>query len=85
MSSRVQLSISCKNLINMDVGSLSDPFVVVKTRGSRDAPWQEVARTEIIANNLNPQVRTALHCCCCASINCGTSFCRNLWNKLLTT
>jgi C2 domain len=59
MSSRVQLSISCKNLINMDVGSLSDPFVVVKTRGSRDAPWQEVARTEIIANNLNPQVR---HC-----------------------
>ncbi|KAG5189453.1 Copine-domain-containing protein [Tribonema minus] len=41
----------------MDSGSqgLSDPFVVVKTRGSFGAPWSEVARTEICSNTLSPQ------------------------------
>ncbi|KAG5184337.1 hypothetical protein JKP88DRAFT_163276 [Tribonema minus] len=53
-SSQVQLSISCAGLVNMDQGSLSDPFVVLKRKEPRGGAWVEVARTEIVANNLNP-------------------------------
>mmetsp|Transcript_7303 Transcript_7303/g.10878 ORF Transcript_7303/g.10878 Transcript_7303/m.10878 type:complete len:600 (-) Transcript_7303:107-1906(-) len=55
-SSKVQLSISCENLVNMDKGNqgLSDPFVVVKARSSFDDPWVEIDRTEICSNTLNP-------------------------------
>jgi hypothetical protein len=34
---------------------LSDPFVVVKSRSIPDTPWQEIGRTEIIANTLSPR------------------------------
>jgi C2 domain len=56
LSSKVQLSISCNGLQNMDpsAAGLSDPFVVVKSRSTPDAPWQEIGRTEIIANTLSP-------------------------------
>ena len=76
--SKIQLSISCSNLPNMDKGgNLSDPFVVVKTRAARDAPWQEVGRTEVVANNLSPQVKeqrneTTLHCS--SILRCSASF-----------
>mmetsp|Transcript_26750 Transcript_26750/g.35145 ORF Transcript_26750/g.35145 Transcript_26750/m.35145 type:complete len:588 (+) Transcript_26750:60-1823(+) len=55
ISTKVQLSISCKNIADVDCGSLSDPFCVVYTRNSPSAPWTEVTRTEIIANTLNPE------------------------------
>lgn len=63
LSSQLQLSISCKQLRNMDVdnGSLSDPFVVVKTKSSPTANWVEIGRTEIIANNLNPKWVDLIH------------------------
>lgn len=56
LHSTVQLSISCKDLLNMDSGvqGLSDPFVVVKTRASFNDKWSEVARTEVCANTLSP-------------------------------
>ncbi|KAL5013366.1 hypothetical protein ScPMuIL_007636 [Solemya velum] len=50
----VELSVSCRKLIDADVFSKSDPMCVVFTwdRGVRD--WREFGRTEIIWNNLNP-------------------------------
>ena len=53
LSSRVELSIKCNNLVNMDQGGdLSDPFVVVTImNGTRE---EEIGRTEVIANTLNP-------------------------------
>lgn len=54
-TSQVELTISCKNLINADFMSKSDPYCTV----SMKEPWQdqyfEIARTEVIQDTLNPQ------------------------------
>lgn len=54
-TSQVELTISCRNLINTDVLSKSDPYCVVSMR----EPWQEqyfdIARTEVVKDSLNPQ------------------------------
>ena len=53
VSSRVQLTISCKNLVDADVFSKSDPMVVVFANNS--GQWSEIGRTETIWDNLNPE------------------------------
>uniref|UniRef100_A0A8C4NAS8 Copine-3 n=1 Tax=Eptatretus burgeri TaxID=7764 RepID=A0A8C4NAS8_EPTBU len=50
--SRVQITISCKNLLDMDVLSLSDPFCVLSTEIC--GKWMEISRTETIKDDLNP-------------------------------
>lgn len=54
-TSQVELTLSCRNLINTDTFSKSDPFAVVFMK----EPWQdqyyEIARTETIDDTLNPQ------------------------------
>lgn len=49
----VELYIKCRNLVNKDLMSLSDPLAAVYLfeRGS----WNEVGRTEKITNSLNPE------------------------------
>lgn len=71
VSSPVQISVSCKELANMDTLSKSDPFVILyvpkipwhqqKSTSPFSSPeqlpqsdWVEVARTEVIPNELNP-------------------------------
>jgi hypothetical protein len=54
-TSLVELSISGKNLRDMDVFSKSDPMCVVYTQPFGSNSWQEVLRTECIQNNLNPK------------------------------
>ncbi|XP_028392485.1 copine-3-like isoform X2 [Dendronephthya gigantea] len=49
---QVQLSISCKGLINKDTFSKSDPLAVVHLFSGNQ--WIEVGRTEQIKDNLNP-------------------------------
>ncbi|XP_056155079.1 copine-3-like isoform X2 [Lampris incognitus] len=51
---KVQLTISCENLLDMDVFSKSDPLCVLymSTSGS---DWLEFGRTEMILNCLNPK------------------------------
>ncbi|XP_048577137.1 copine-3 isoform X2 [Nematostella vectensis] len=56
--SRVQLNISCKNLIDKDVMSKSDPLVVVMML--RHNNWEEVGRTERLENTLNPNFSTTI-------------------------
>ncbi|CAN4100271.1 unnamed protein product [Withania somnifera] len=50
----VELSLSATSLCDRDVLSKSDPMVVIYSKG-RDGSLQEVARTEVIPNSLNPK------------------------------
>ncbi|XP_046542548.1 copine-8-like isoform X2 [Haliotis rubra] len=49
----VELSVSCRKLIDADVFSKSDPMCVLFVQDARKA-WKESGRTEIVWNNLNP-------------------------------
>ncbi len=52
--SRVELSISCKNLKDLDHFSKSDPAVFLYEKAGQS--WEKLDRTEVIDNNLNPKV-----------------------------
>ncbi|GFZ03958.1 calcium-dependent phospholipid-binding Copine family protein [Actinidia rufa] len=52
--SQIELSLSASNLRDRDVLSKSDPMAVVYTKG-RDSAIQELGRTEIMLNSLNPK------------------------------
>ncbi len=53
---KVELSLRCTNLKDLDVFSKSDPVVFLYERSSPSAAWTKLGRTEVIDNNLNPQV-----------------------------
>ena len=57
---KIELSFSCTELLNMDVFSKSDPFVVLYMNTGytlqSNAGWVKVGRTEVIYDNLNPKV-----------------------------
>lgn len=55
---RVQLNISCRNLLDKDVMSKSDPMAVVMIL--KEGRWFEVGRTERLDNTLNPQFSKAV-------------------------
>ncbi|TNN40623.1 Copine-1 [Liparis tanakae] len=50
---KVELSISCTDLLNKDVGSKSDPLCVLLQRSGKDS-WTELARTERLDNTSSP-------------------------------
>ena len=52
--SHVELSLSATSLHDRDVLSKSDPMVVIYSKG-RDGSLQELARTEVVLNSLNPK------------------------------
>jgi len=54
LSNPLELHISCKNLVNLDFGSKTDPFAVVYSRAKEGGIWTEVGRTEQIKDSLNP-------------------------------
>uniref|UniRef100_A0A5B6Z3W1 Uncharacterized protein n=1 Tax=Davidia involucrata TaxID=16924 RepID=A0A5B6Z3W1_DAVIN len=51
--SQIELSLSASNLHDRDVLSKSDPMAVIYTKG-RDGSLQELGRTEVVLNSLNP-------------------------------
>ena len=57
---KVELSFSCTDLLDMDVFSKSDPFIVLYMNtgytSQNNAGWVKVGRTEVIYDNLNPKV-----------------------------
>ena len=54
VSSKVELSLSCSNLKDLDAFSKSDPVVFLyEQKGSE---WVKLGRTEVINDNLNPKV-----------------------------
>lgn len=54
LCTEVELTLSARNLRNMDVFSKSDPMVVIYFRNYSTGQWQIIGRTEVIMNNLNP-------------------------------
>ncbi|XP_042365494.1 copine-1 isoform X2 [Plectropomus leopardus] len=51
--SKVELSISCSNLLDKDVGSKSDPLCVLKQK-TGNTTWTELCRTEHLVNTSSP-------------------------------
>ncbi|KAK9117713.1 hypothetical protein Sjap_016660 [Stephania japonica] len=56
---QIELSLSASNLRDMDVLSKSDPIAVVYTKG-KDGKLEELGRTEVVLNSLNPAWITKL-------------------------
>lgn len=54
MATKVELTISCENLMDMDVFSKSDPLCALYLNSS-GSMWYEFGRTEMILNCLNPK------------------------------
>ncbi|KAK7284308.1 hypothetical protein RJT34_19053 [Clitoria ternatea] len=54
MFTQVELSLSASNLLDRDIASKSDPMVVVFAK-KRDDRLEELGRTEVIMNCLNPE------------------------------
>ena len=52
--SKVEVSVTCQNLKDLDYFSKSDPCVFLFEYMNRN--WAKVGRTEVIDNNLNPKV-----------------------------
>ncbi|KAJ0790255.1 putative C2 domain, von Willebrand factor, type A, copine, C2 domain superfamily [Helianthus annuus] len=62
--SQIELSLSASNLRDRDVLSKSDPLAVVYTKG-KDGSLQELGRTEVVSNSLNPQWITKINVTYC--------------------
>lgn len=52
--STIEISVSCRDIIDADVFSKSDPMVVLFVQGLGSKEWREFGRTETIQNTLNP-------------------------------
>ncbi|KAM6925096.1 copine-5-like [Xenentodon cancila] len=53
-ATKVEITVSCRNLLDRDTFSKSDPLVVLYTQGVESKQWREFGRTEVIKNTLNP-------------------------------
>ena len=60
--SRVELSVSCTKLLDLDTFSKSDPFAVLykATSEGQKKSWLKLGRTEVIYDNLDPKVRECM-------------------------
>ncbi len=57
----IELSISARNILDMDIFSKSDPMCVIYTKSFSRDMWKEIGRTECITNNLNPDFATKVN------------------------
>ncbi|XP_034541061.1 copine-5-like [Notolabrus celidotus] len=53
-ATKVELTVSCRNLLDRDTFSKSDPICVLYIQGIANREWREFGRTEVIDNTLNP-------------------------------
>ncbi|KAL6457821.1 hypothetical protein MHYP_G00330510 [Metynnis hypsauchen] len=53
-ATKIEVTVSCRNLLDMDTFSKSDPVVLLYTQGIGTKEWREFGRTEVIENTLNP-------------------------------
>lgn len=54
-TSQVELTLSCRNLLNKDIITKSDPYCTVSMREPWQDQYHEITRTEIIKDSLSPQ------------------------------
>lgn len=53
-ATKVEITVSCRNLLDRDTFSKSDPICVLYTQAMGNREWREFGRTEVIDNTLNP-------------------------------
>ncbi|XP_053542123.1 copine-9 isoform X11 [Ictalurus punctatus] len=53
-ATKIEVTVSCRNLLDVDTFSKSDPVVVLYVQGIGTKEWREFGRTEMIENTLNP-------------------------------
>ncbi|XP_076131675.1 copine-8-like isoform X5 [Alosa pseudoharengus] len=53
-ATKIEVTVSCRNLLDIDTFSKSDPVVVLYVQGIGTKEWREFGRTEMIDNTLNP-------------------------------
>ncbi|XP_078054066.1 copine-5 isoform X3 [Mustelus asterias] len=53
-ATKVEITVSCRNLLDKDTFSKSDPLCVLYVQGIETIQWREFGRTEVIDNSLNP-------------------------------
>uniref|UniRef100_A0A3P9HL04 Copine-8 n=1 Tax=Oryzias latipes TaxID=8090 RepID=A0A3P9HL04_ORYLA len=53
-ATKVEITVSCRHLLDKDTFSKSDPMCVLYTQGVETKQWREFGRTEVIDNTLNP-------------------------------
>ncbi|KAM9467528.1 LOW QUALITY PROTEIN: copine-8 [Clarias gariepinus] len=53
-ATKVEITVSCRNLLDRDTFSKSDPICVLYSQGIGTKEWREFGRTEVIDNTLNP-------------------------------
>ncbi|XP_023593327.1 copine-9 isoform X2 [Trichechus manatus latirostris] len=53
-ATKIEITVSCRNLLDIDTFSKSDPMVVLYTQSRASQEWREFGRTEVIDNTLNP-------------------------------
>ncbi|XP_072569379.1 copine-5-like isoform X3 [Paramormyrops kingsleyae] len=53
-ATKVEITVSCRNLLDKDTFSKSDPLCVLYTQEAETKQWKEFGRTEVIDNTLNP-------------------------------
>lgn len=59
-SQSINILVRCKNLVNVDLLSQSDPMTVCSIRTSEHAEWLRVCQTESIQDNNNPTFQMVL-------------------------
>ncbi|XP_059384220.1 copine-8-like isoform X1 [Carassius carassius] len=53
-ATKIEITVSCRNLLDVDTFSRSAPVVVLYVQGIGTKEWREFGRTEVIDNTLNP-------------------------------
>ncbi|XP_033626686.1 copine-8-like isoform X1 [Asterias rubens] len=53
-ATKVELTVSCRKLLDMDTFSKSDPICVMYVQAMGSTAYKEFGRSEVIMNNLNP-------------------------------
>ncbi|KAM6895622.1 copine-8 [Xenentodon cancila] len=53
-ATKVEITVSCRNLLDRDTFSKSDPICVLYAQAMGNKEWREFGRTEVIDNTLNP-------------------------------
>ena len=54
-TSQIEMTLSCRNLLNKDILSKSDPYCMVQMKDSWSEKFIEIGRTETVNDNLNPE------------------------------
>ncbi len=54
-TTQIEMTISCRNLMNTDLMSKSDPYCLVSMKENHQDRYFEIGRTERIDDNLNPE------------------------------